>query len=97
MEALWYDAFLHNNDVRAALGRPALLGPGLRASVSHVADILTDRGWGPATLDLAGAPGFTVGGGGRAVSGDALTFVLVATGRESPGALGLDETVNIYA
>jgi hypothetical protein len=30
------------------------------------------------------------------VSGDPLAFVLAATGRSDPGALGLDESVNVY-
>src|SRR5436309_3413978 len=29
--------------------------------------------------------------------GDPLAFVLAATGRGDPGAVGLDETVNVYA
>ena len=96
VEALWYDAFLHANDIRSALGRPEETGPGIRAAVSHVAAALTDRAWGPATLQLADAPGFTVGGGGPTLTGDALTFVLVGTGRADPSSLGLDDTVNIY-
>ena len=69
---------------------------GDRAAVSHVAAALTDRAWGPATLQLADAPGFTVGGGGPTLTGDALAFVLVGTGRADPSSLGLDDTVNIY-
>ena len=56
-----------------------------------------DAGWGPATLALDDVPAHTVGGGGPTVAGDPLEFVLVATGRRDPGALGLDATVNIYA
>ena len=42
-------------------------------------------------------PEFPVsGGGGQRVTGDPLEFVLAATGRTDPGALGLDETVNVY-
>jgi uncharacterized protein (TIGR03083 family) len=97
VEALWYDAYVHGEDIRAALGRPSTTGPGLKASVSHVADLLTTAGWGPATLALDGMPEFTVsGGGGRRVTGDPLEFVLAATGRTDPAPLGLDETVNVY-
>ena len=39
---------------------------------------------------------FTVGGGGPTLTGDALAFVLVGTGRADPSSLGLDDTVNIY-
>jgi hypothetical protein len=38
-----------------------------------------------------------VGTGGATRTGDALEFVLVATGRTEPGALGPDAPLNIYA
>lgn len=94
VEALWYDAYLHADDIRSALGRPSERGPGLRASVSHVAIELEKRGWGPATLALEGQEEFTVGGGGERVTGDALEFVKAATGRSDPAPFGV---VNIYA
>lgn len=97
VEALWYDAYVHGEDIRAALGRPATAGPGLRASVSHLADLLTNQGWGPATIAVDGMEEFEVsGGGGTRVTGDPLDFVLVGTGRKEPSTLGLDETVNVY-
>jgi uncharacterized protein (TIGR03083 family) len=97
VEALWYDAFLHGDDVRAAIGKPSVRGEGIRASVSHIAEILTSHGWEPATIALDGIEPFEVsGGGGRTVGGDALAFILVATGRADPTPLDLDETVNIY-
>jgi uncharacterized protein (TIGR03083 family) len=97
VETLWYDAYLHADDMRAALGRPSQRGPGLRASVSHVATMLERRGWGPATLALDGVEEMTIGGGGKRVTGDALAFVLAATGRADPATLGLDSSVNLYA
>ena len=98
VEAIWYDTYLHGEDIRAALGRPGQRGAGLRASVSHVAEILTQRGWGPATVALDGMEAFSVGdGGGRQITGDPLAFVLVATGRANATSIGLDPTVNIYA
>jgi uncharacterized protein (TIGR03083 family) len=97
MESLWFDTYLHADDIRDALGKQTQIGDGLVASVSHVAQVLTDREWGPATLTLDGMKNFNVsGGGGQTVAGDPMTFVLVSTGRADPGALGLDETVNIY-
>ena len=97
VEALWYDAFVHTDDINAALGRPTQRGPGLRASVSHLADLLTQREWGPATLALDGLEEFPVSGGdGRRITGDPMDFVLAATGRTDPAKVGLDETVNIY-
>lgn len=98
VEGLWYDAYVHIEDINAAIGRPAERGPGLKAAVSHLADLLTLREWGNATLALDGMPEFAVGdGSGPRVTGDPLDFVLIATGRQDPAVLGLDETVNIYA
>lgn len=98
IEALWYDAVVHADDMRVAAGRPSDPGPGgVLVSVSHVADMLTQRGWGPATLALDGTPEVAVGNGsGRRVTGDPWQFVLVATGRADPAAFGLDESVDIY-
>jgi hypothetical protein len=53
--------------------------------------------WESATLAFDGLPEFPVSGGGRRIDGDALQFVLVATGREDPASLGLDASVNLYA
>ncbi|MGH9026140.1 MAG: maleylpyruvate isomerase family mycothiol-dependent enzyme [Acidimicrobiia bacterium] len=69
VEALWYDFWLHGDDVRAALGKPSVLGTGLRGGVSHVAGIARTFGWKgdvPANDDAAFA------------------FVLAATGRGTP-------------
>jgi uncharacterized protein (TIGR03083 family) len=96
VEALWYDAYLHADDIRVALGRPSERGPGLRPAVHHVAVLLDKKGWGPATLDLDGVETVLVGGGGRDVTGDPMAFVLAATGRGDPVALGLDASVNVY-
>lgn len=100
VEALWYDAYVHADDIRAAAGRPTERTDGLKASVSHVADLLTRKGWGPATLALDGLPEFTVGvgdGRGHRIEGDPFEFLLAATGRAEPAVLGLDATVNVYA
>ena len=96
VEALWYDAYVHNADICAALGRPIERGDGLWASVSHVADLLRSQGWGPATLALDGMPEVEVGSGGRRIEGDPYDFVLVATGRANPATFDLDESVNVY-
>ena len=107
VEALWHDAWLHGDDIRAALGRPSDRGAGMVASVSHIADVLSREGWGPAVLALDGLAEFPVGpaghgssgsgsGSGSRFTGDPLTFVLAATGRGDLAALGLDERANIY-
>jgi uncharacterized protein (TIGR03083 family) len=96
VEALWYDAWAHADDIRAALGQPSVRGPGMRAALHHIAEVLGQRGWGPATLALDGVEEIPVGLGGRKITGDPFAFVLVASGRADPAPIGLDETVNIY-
>ncbi len=97
VEALWYDAWLHADDIRAAAGLPTERSAGLRASVIHLAALLEATGWGPATLALDGVEEVPVGSGsGLRVTGDPHQFVLVATGRADPATLGLDETANVY-
>jgi uncharacterized protein (TIGR03083 family) len=94
--ALWYDGYLHADDIRSPLAIPSARGAGLRASVHHVADNLEERSWGPATLALDGMEVRDVRGGGEKVTGDPLAFVLVATGRADSSTMGFDESVNIY-
>ncbi len=94
---LWYDTYVHTDDIRAALDLPPLRGPGLRAAVEYLAGELESRGWGPAEIALDGLPPYAVGAGGPKITGDPLTFTMIATGRLDPEVLGLDATVNIYA
>jgi len=97
LEALWFDTYLHADDMRAALGTSDPRPEGLAPSLSHIAQVLSDQGWGPAELVFDGVGSFPVsGGGGRQVTGDAFAFVLASTGRAAPASLGLDDTVNIY-
>lgn len=101
VEALWHDAWLHGDDIRSAVQRASDRGGGMLASVSHIADVLSREGWGPAVLALDGLPEFPVSGGGSGTggsrfTGDPLAFVLAATGRADPGPVGLDESANIY-
>lgn len=96
VEALWYDAYVHAEDIHAAIGRPEVRGPDIKVALSHLADELDRDGWGPATLALDGQPEFNISGGGPPITGDPLTFILVATGRQDPSVLGLDEKVNVY-
>jgi len=96
LEALWFDTYLHADDIRAALGMPSERGAGLEPSLSHIAQVLTDQGWRAATLQLDGHGEFPISGGGPAITGDAYAFVLASTGRGDPTTLGLDPSVNIY-
>lgn len=94
--ALWFDGYLHADDIRAALGTPPVRSDGLRGSIQWVAVDLGRRGWGPATLALDGVDLVEVGGAGEKITGDPYEFLLVATGRADPSPLGLDESVNIF-
>jgi uncharacterized protein (TIGR03083 family) len=93
---LWYDTYVHGDDIRDAIGAPSERGAGLDATVFYLAKELTTRGWGPATLALEGTGRYDIGAGGPEITGDALEFVLVATGRADALAIGLDSGVNIY-
>ena len=97
IESLWFDTFLHADDIRCALDQPTVTGDGVLPSLSHIAQVLTDQGWGPASLKLEGMDEFPVSGaGGDVITGDPMTFILVSTGRAPAATLGLDDTVNIY-
>lgn len=97
IEALWYDTYVHADDIRHALQLPSVPGDGLKASLSHMAQLLSERGWEAAELRFPPYGTFPVsGGGGRVIGGDALEFVLAATGRAEPGAIGLPDSVNVY-
>jgi uncharacterized protein (TIGR03083 family) len=95
VEALSCDATVHADDIRAAVGRATNMS-GTRIAVSHLAQVLTEQGHAPATLQLDGLEPFAVSGGGAAITGAPEQFVLVATGRAAPELLGLDETINVY-
>jgi uncharacterized protein (TIGR03083 family) len=97
VEAIWYDAYLHGEDVRDALGLPSARGGGLRCAVHHVAGSLDQLHWGSATLALSGIERIGIGGGGSEITGDPLEFVLAATGCRDPSVIGLDPTINVYA
>ncbi|MEV4259527.1 maleylpyruvate isomerase family mycothiol-dependent enzyme [Spirillospora sp. NPDC049652] len=92
---LWYDAYVHTDDIRAALGRPAERGPGLGAALAWQCEELAGRV--SATLRLDGFPEAEIGGGGTVVTGDPHRFVLVASGRLDPAPLGLPAEVDVHA
>ena len=93
---LWFDTYVHADDIRDAVGRPSDRGPGVEASLAYLADEIAKKGWGPATLELDGVARFDIKGGGRAITGDPVQFIRVVTGREAPAAMGLDAEVSIY-
>jgi hypothetical protein len=69
----------------------------LRCAIHHVAGYLDHQHWGSATLALNGIKQIEIGGGGTEITGDPLEFVLAATGRRDPCAIGLDNSIDVYA
>lgn len=98
LESLWFDTYLHADDIRVALGSSNTSTTGLAPSVSHISQVLSQQEWPPATIRLDDLDVFEVSGGdpGRLVSGDPKQFILVSTGRADPATMGLDPSVNIY-
>jgi len=98
LESLWFDTYLHSDDIRAALGHSTTSKTGLAPSVSHISAVLSQQEWTPATIRLTGLDEFLVSGGdsGLLISGDPMQFILVSTGRADPASMGLDPAVNIY-
>lgn len=83
VEALWYDTWLHADDIRSAIGRPTEIGNGMRVALSHVEVELRKLAWTgaiPAPDDAS-----------------AFAFVLAATGRGDGAPLGENAPVNLYA
>lgn len=93
---LWFDTYVHADDIRAALGRDADRGAGLEACVAYLATEIANQGGDPATLALDGIARYEVKGGGAEITGDPHQFVLVATGRADAASLGLDSGISIY-
>jgi uncharacterized protein (TIGR03083 family) len=96
IETLWFDTYVHAEDIRDAIGRAPEPGPALEPSVRHLVAQLELRGWGPATLELTGLEPVAILGGGAVVRAEPLDFVLAASGRLAPEAIGLDASVNVY-
>jgi uncharacterized protein (TIGR03083 family) len=98
LEALWFDTFLHGDDILAAVGRSTTAREAHAPSVSHISDTLSQEGAAPATITLTGLDEFLVSGGdsNRIIKGDPMQFILVATGRADPASMGLEPEINIY-
>jgi uncharacterized protein (TIGR03083 family) len=98
LEALWFDTYLHGDDILAALGRTNPSTSGFAPSVSHITDTLSHEGAAPATVRLNGLAEFHVSGGDedKLIEGDPMQFILVSTGRADPATMGLEPEINIY-
>jgi uncharacterized protein (TIGR03083 family) len=93
VQAVWEDVWLHGDDIRQAVTLPPDRGRGLTASVHHVAGQLERRGWA-GTLSLTGVEPLEAGAEvGETVTGDAHSFVLVATSRALPSDLGFSSSL----
>ncbi|MGW2253340.1 maleylpyruvate isomerase family mycothiol-dependent enzyme [Kitasatospora sp. NPDC001660] len=79
---LWYDAFVHADDIRTALHRPSATGPGLKAAET----------WLRAELHRLHRPQAAA-----APAADPMAFVLAASGRLDPALIGLDQSVNVHS
>lgn len=98
VEALWLESFVHEDDIRDALGMPSRAEGGLALVVSlhHVAEEMGRHGWTKTTLALDGVPPIRIGPGGTPITGDPVKFLLAATGRIPAEDVGLDSKLSIY-
>ena len=83
VEALWYDTWLHADDIRNSLGRPSEVGNGMGCALSHVGTALSKHAW---TGDVPAID-----------DPNAFAFVLAATGRGGAEAFGANAPIDIYA
>jgi hypothetical protein len=94
IHALLHDAYVHGDDIRAALGVPSDVGPSMYASADFLLGaLLRDAAAATAVGQLLGLPADQF----EEQTGIAVhDFVLAATGRSDPGRLWLPDIVNIY-
>ncbi len=83
VEALWYDTWMHADDIRFALGIAPEFGSGWAGVVSHVGFELAKRGWTGPIVDTADSAGHA--------------FVMAATGRGDGAQFGEHAPIDIYA
>jgi uncharacterized protein (TIGR03083 family) len=96
VHALLHDAYVHGDDVRAALGLPFDKGPGLPASLDFVLGALLRDDAAAAEPAVARLLGVSVEHFPRQTGMAVHDFLLAATGRRDPALLRLPDSVNIY-
>ncbi|WP_254848495.1 maleylpyruvate isomerase family mycothiol-dependent enzyme [Mycobacterium sp. IS-2888] len=96
VHALLNDAYVHADDIRAAVGLPFDAGPGLRASVDFVLGALQRDDAAAADPAVARLLGVSSERFEQETGMAAHDFLLAATGRGDPTRLGLPVSVNIY-
>ena len=52
LESLWFDTYIHADDIRAAVGQKSVPGDGSLPSLSHISQVLSDQGYEPSELAL---------------------------------------------
>jgi uncharacterized protein (TIGR03083 family) len=94
--ALLQDAYVHGDDVRAALGLPFDDGPGLHASLDFVLGALLRDDTARVEPDLARLLAVSAERFTQQTGLAAYDFLLAATGRRDPAPLRLPKSVNIF-
>jgi uncharacterized protein (TIGR03083 family) len=94
--ALLQDAYVHGDDVRAALGLPFDGGPGLHASLDFVLGALLRDDTARVEPDLAHLLAVPAERFTQQTGLAAYDFLLAATGRRDPAPLRLPKSVNIF-
>ncbi|OMC57218.1 translation initiation factor 2 [Mycobacterium sp. IS-836] len=96
MHALLNDAYLHGDDIRAALGLPFDAGPGLQRSLDFVLGALQRDDGAVANPAIERLLGISSERFERQTGMGPHDFLLAATGRSDPTRLRLPACVNIY-
>lgn len=96
VHALLHDAYVHGDDVRAALGLPFDAGPGLRASLDFALGALLRDDAAAADPAVGRLLGFPSEHFERHTGMTEHDFLLAATGRSDPARLRLPDCVNIF-
>jgi uncharacterized protein (TIGR03083 family) len=96
VHALLSDAYVHGDDVRAALGLPFEAGPGLGASLDFVLGALLRDDAAAAEPAVARLLEVSVEQFPRQTGMAVHEFLLAATGRGDPARLRLPDSVNIF-
>ncbi len=96
MHALLNDAYLHGDDIRAALGLAFDAGPGLHSSLDFVLGALLRDDAAAADLAIARLLGVSTEQFAQQTGMAAHDFLLAATGRSDPARLRLPDSVNIF-
>ncbi len=96
VHALLNDAYVHGDDIRAALGLPFDTGPGLRAGLDFVLGALLRDDAAAAHPAVARLLGVSSKHFERQTGMAEHDFLLVATGRCDPARLRLPDCVNIF-